>query len=238
MEAVLVTGGAGGIGSEIVKEFAEKGFFVYVVDNASDARQRLSGLGISHWELFPADVTDADALAQLHGELTRQEVSLKHIVTLAGRAMADEWQSFSLQDIGQIRRSVEVNLLGHIQVVHTFLDRLQPGKASVTMISSINAMAPFGLPAYSAAKAGLYGFMTAMVPELGKLGIRINCISPGTVVTPATLQEDKDFTALLQTSPMGCFATAQQIARTAYLLAEEMPTVTGQNLVVDAGQSC
>ena len=239
MKHVLVTGGAGGIGSAIVKAFIENGCFVYIVDTDAVAAEALAAQYGAEWcEAVVLDVTDAEAIARYTATLGGEFV-LDHIVTLAGRALAGEWELFEEQSLETIQGSIQLNLLGHIQIVHAFLPYLKRGEGdkSVALISSINAMENFGLPVYSAAKAGLAGFMYGVMGEFGKAGIRINTISPGTVITPATQNEPKDFEKLLDTTALHRFVTAEDVAQLVYAVCNDFVSMTGQNVVLDAGQS-
>lgn len=239
MKHVLVTGGAGGIGSAIVKTFIENGCFVYIVDTDAAAAEALAAQYGAEWcEAVVLDVTDAEAIARYTATLGEGFV-LDHIVTLAGRALEGEWAPFEEQSLETIQGSIQLNLLGHIHIVHAFLPYLKRGEGdkSVALISSINAMENFGLPVYSAAKAGLAGFMYGVMGEFGKAGIRINTISPGTVITPATQNEPKDFEKLLDTTALHRFVTAEDVAQLVYAVCNDFVGMTGQNVVLDAGQS-
>lgn len=239
MKNILVTGGAGGIGSEIVKKFADSGYFVYFVDNdAENANKLVKKIGKDKCEFVELDVTNVEEL-QSYVKKLKKSFCINHIVTLAGRALPNEWKPFEEQQLDEIERSVHLNLLGHINVVHCFLPCLKKAKGdkSILMVSSINATDCFGLPAYSASKSGLYGFMNATVSEFGQMSIRINVLSPGTVVTQATKKEPKDFGTLLKGTAINKFATSADVAELAYHMCHTFVTMTGQNQVLDAGQT-
>lgn len=239
MKHVLVTGGAGGIGSSISKIFIDHGYFVHIVDtDLAQAQRFVAQYGADRCRAIGLDVTDTRAMADFCAHLD-DSFALHHIITLAGRALEDEWKPFEAQSLDTVARSVELNLLGHINVIHSFLPFLKrtEGDRSILMVSSINAAESFGLPAYSAAKSGLYGFMNGIAGELGKQGIRINTVSPGTVVTPATEGEPKDFSKLLETSALNTFATTEDVANAVFSVCTAIHSMTGQNLVIDAGQS-
>lgn len=91
------------------------------------------------------------------------------------------------------KKSIDINLMGHVNVIHEFYPYMKNlnGQKSITMISSINSFASYGLAGYSAAKSGLNGFMYAIAQELSRYNIRINIVSPGTVVSNLSLNEDK-----------------------------------------------
>lgn len=239
MKKVLITGGAGGIGSEIVKNFISHGYFAYIVDTDKETSAKLlEEFGPDKCQAIDLDVTDTAAISRYVSSLDK-DFSLDHIITLAGRALEGEWQPFADQTLQLVRDSVSLNLLGHINIIHSFLPFLKntPTDKSIIMISSINALTNFNLPAYSAAKAGLLGFMSGIVREFGEMGIRINVISPGTVITAATLAEPKDYEKLLKTTVIRKFATAKEVAKMAFAICNDFSTVTGQNFIIDAGQS-
>ncbi len=238
MKEVLITGGAGGIGREIVAAMLARGFKVHVIDTDEVAGARLAEqYGHDRVRLYHVDVTDPEALTALAASVS-QEMALDHIITLAGRALAEEWQGFAASPMSAIDRSVTLNLAGHLQTIHAFLPLMKKeGDRSVLLVSSINALSDFGLPIYSAAKAGLVGFVNSSVGELGARGIRVNAILPGTVVTEATMTEPKDFEKLLSTTALGRFVPAAEVAKCVAAVTCDLCSMTGQSLVLDAGQS-
>ena len=239
MKAAVISGGAGGIGSVLVRYFVEKGLFVYVLDTDEDAGAALEArLGGDRCRFLSADVTDQTSLLRC-AEALPPEAELHHLVTLAGRALPPEWLPFDQQPAEALHASVALNLTGHLRVISAFSGRLSPAAAnkSITLVSSVNALGGFGLPAYSAAKAGLVGFVKAAAREFGARSVRINAVSLGTVSTPATRREPKDFSALLKTTALNRFLTAEEAAELIYLIAERLTALTGQNIVLDAGQS-
>ena len=237
MKNVLVTGGCGGIGSTIVDELIKNSYNPIIVDinkeNIKKIKEKYKDIEV--WNL---DVTNIDNLVKFKEKLSN-DFFISHIVTLAGRALDNEWQPFEKQDIKEITKSIQLNLIGHINIIHTFLPILKKSKEqnkSITLISSINAIKNYGLPAYSAAKSGMYGLVKSLCSELGSNNIRINSISPGTIVTPATELEPKNFDDLLKGTAIGKFATKEEIAKTVKFIIETNG-ITGQNFIVDAGQS-
>lgn len=237
MKNVLVTGGAGGIGSAIVDELFKRGYNPIVLDVDTKNNEKLKGK-YKNLEIWNIDTTNVSELKKIRENLP-SDFYIDHIVTLAGRALENEWQAFEKQDIDEIRRSIEINLIGHMNVIHTFLPVLKKSDVddkSITLISSINAIRNYGLPAYSAAKSGMYGLVKSLCLELGKQNIRINSISPGTIITEATQTEPKDFDELLKGTTNNKFATKEEIARTVSFILETKG-ITGQNIIVDGGQS-
>ncbi len=161
-----------------------------------------------------------------------------HIVTLAGGAIKNEWNSFEDVKIEDIKKSIDINLMGHVNVIHEFYPYMKNlnGQKSITMISSINSFASYGLAGYSAAKSGLNGFMYAIAQELSRYNIRINIVSPGTVVSNLSLNEDKkDWEILKKGTMLNHFTSPEDIAKTILMLSTNN-SITGQNIIVDSGQ--
>lgn len=226
---VLITGATGGIGSAISKKFIDEGFEVYSLDLVS------KDFG-DKFHNFVCDVTSKEELENVKNQIG--DVKFSHIITLAGRALEDEWKDFALISFDSIYNSIKLNLAGHLLTIRTFMSSFDSENTtnSVVLISSINAYGGFGLPVYSSAKAGLIGFCKSVHSQLKEKGIRINTICPGTIVTDATLTEPKDFSALLKTTKLGRFMTKEEVADLAYELCEKS-NQTGQVVNIDAGQN-
>lgn len=236
MKNVVITGGVGGIGGAITEKFVQSGFYVIALDIDDVRGAKLqSQYGNDKFRYIHVDVTDIAAVQQV----AKAFGAVNHIVTLAGRALADEWGGLSAMAAESVRGSIDLNLFGHINVIHAFLPALENGKGekTVTVISSINNAGGFGLPVYSAAKAGLVGFVKTVAMEFGKKGIRVNAVSPGTVHTEMTQKEPKDFSELLRGTALGKFAEKNDVATLVYALSEDFTTVTGQEFIIDAGQT-
>jgi len=237
MKNVLITGGAGGIGSEIAKKFVENGYFVYIFDVDENAGKIVKTKLGNNCEVINLDVTstkDLSAFANSHKDL-----AFNYVITCAGRALKNEWKPFEKQSVKTISKSIELNLVGHLNVIHATLPMLKNavGDKAVLTISSVNAVKDFGLPSYSVSKAGLASFSVVMANEFGKAGIRINSLLPGTVVTEATKTEPKNFDSLLKTTSLGFFVNVKDVANMAFDMCEKYVSLTGQNIVLDAGQS-
>jgi len=243
--AVVVVGGAGVIGSAVVGAYGQRGVRVVVVDRAPLERYR-AGNGATELEQVSADVTrDAD-IARARAEVEALGWDVHHLVSLAGGAMDPEFGSLTLTTEATIRDSIELNLTSHILLTRAFMPMLPGGSRasatarddrSITLVSSINALRDYGLPAYSAAKAGMLGFARAMATELGGHGIRINVVAPGTVIKGATSTQPKDIERLRRGSALARLAEPDDIAAAIVAASHDLRAMTGQLIVVDCGQT-
>jgi NAD(P)-dependent dehydrogenase (short-subunit alcohol dehydrogenase family) len=111
------------------------------------------------------------------------------------------------------------------------------GGGVITCVSSIVALRGFGRTAYSAAKAGVIGFVTSIAVELGPKGIRVNAIAPGMVWTPMVEDLGPEMRERRRrSSPLGVEGSAWDVGWAAvYLASDEARWVTGHVLVIDGG---
>ncbi|MGO9005130.1 MAG: SDR family NAD(P)-dependent oxidoreductase [Beijerinckiaceae bacterium] len=239
-EYVLVTGGKGGIGSAVADRFLNAGFNVisFDIDDSPDVQRHSSKAGT--FVNYKVDVRDFSEMPAAIKLISTHTNDLKHFISLAGGARVEEFGGLSNMDVDIIQDSVKVNLESHIvlsRLLDPILRESQCADKSITFISSINAIMDFGLPAYSAAKAGLLGFMRVLAAELGTSGVRVNSILPGTVITRKPRDEPKVLDKYLQGTLLNRFATAEDIAEVTFCLAEQMTCITGQTIIADCGQT-
>ena len=114
------------------------------------------------------------------------------------------------------------------------------GSGALVFISSVNALAHFGNPAYAAAKAGVNVFARAIAVECGRAGLRANAVCPGSIRTPAwthRLARDPAVMDKLQRLyPLQRVVEAREVAEAvAFLASDRASGITGVSLPVDAG---
>ena len=235
---VLVTGAAGAIGSATVDAFLERGFQVAGIDRDASVTARRDG-----YTGIQVDLEDAEAVDGAMKALAKVG-AIAHVIGVAGGALPTETAEQELLglDATSFRASIEANLITQYTIVRAALPLLRSGDGdrSIALTSSFNALSGWGLPAYSAAKAGLVGLMHALTSPLGKEGIRINVVAPGTVRTPRTdriwAHDPGHFAGLEARSAMGRLGSPTDVANAFVALATLLTHVTGQVLVVDGGQ--
>ena len=240
---MVVTGAAGAIGSATVQIFREAGFSVVGLDrDRSVAVDERGYRGIVVDLSSPQAVEEAIRIAR-----AAFPGSLAHLVGIAGGALlADVGTRDDPVDLGPdaFSESVDANLVTQFIVLRATLPWLREGAGedrSVTFTSSFNGLSGWGMPAYSAAKAGIVGMMLALTTPLGRERIRVNVVAPGTIRTPRTealwAGDPGHFDHLLATSALGRLGTPNDVARGFLALATLLTHVTGHVLVVDGGQS-
>ncbi len=238
---VLVTGAAGAIGSATVAAFLNVGFRVAGLDRDPSVLMSRSERYVG----YQVNLEETSRLADVVGSACDRG-DLSHVIGIAGGALSEEALNRDIAELDPalFRASVEANLVTQFLVVRSVLPWLRRGakrNRSIALTSSFNALSGWGMPAYSAAKAGLIGLVYALTGPLGNDGIRINAVAPGTIQTERTrriwAQEAGHFERLEAGTATGRLGTPEDVANTFLSLATMLTHVTGQVLVVDGGQS-
>ncbi|WP_181706407.1 SDR family NAD(P)-dependent oxidoreductase [Chthonobacter rhizosphaerae] len=231
--SVVVTGAGGGIGAALVEGFGRAGARVIGCDRDGRSLDPLPLAGRATFDLAdPASIRAgaADLLAA-HG-------APDVVVMNAGWTRGE---SFASMDEDAVGREIDVNLTGVARLTHALLGPMRARRAGAfVFVSSVNALAHYGNPAYSAAKAGILGLMRAVATEGGRDGVRANAVCPGSVRTPAwdhRIARDPAIpAALARLYPLGRIVTPAEVAEAVMFLASARASgITGQTLAVDAG---
>jgi NAD(P)-dependent dehydrogenase (short-subunit alcohol dehydrogenase family) len=174
---VVVTGASTGIGLATTRRLAASGFDVLAGVRTDRAAEEVRGERI---EPVLVDVTDAGQVAALGR--TVGERPLAGLVNNAGVNIS--WPVEFLP-LDELRRQLEVNLVGHVAVIQALLEALRRGRGRIVSTSSVGARTPlpFAGP-YSASKAGLSALSESLRGELRPWGIHVAVVEPGAVATP------------------------------------------------------
>lgn len=241
--AVLVTGGASGIGAAIVAHFARQGArvaFLDVQDEAAGeviAALKAEGV-VPEPEYFRCDLSDVAAL---------QDGAGKAIATLGGvDVLVNNAANDQRHKIEEVTReywdaSIAVNLRPQFFMIQAVLPAMKAaGRGSIINMSSIAWMIPStGVPVYVTAKAAIVGLTRTMAHELGPHGIRVNAVLPGAIATEK--QKRQVYTAEYKAEIMASQALKRDIlpedvARLVlFLAADDSGAITNQSYVVDGG---
>ena len=174
---VLVTGASSGIGEATALRLHRRGWRVLAGVRREEDAERLRAAGP---EPIRLDVTDAAHVAAAAARLG--EEPLHGLVNNAGIALA---VPVEVMPLDELRRQLEVNVVGQVAVTQALLPALRRARGRVVNVSSIagRSSLPF-LGAYGASKHAVEGLTDALRLELRPFGIEVVSIEPGTIATP------------------------------------------------------
>ena len=235
----VVTGGIGGLGTEICKALALAGRTVIAVDLDSGPerveafRRQANGHDI---HFATADVADYESCGALVREVESRHGSLDILVNNAGITRDS---TLKKMDRGQWDAVLDVNLGSAFNLCgHAVAGMQARGFGRVVNISSVSGQTGnFGQTNYAAAKAGLHGFTMSLAREVATKGITVNSISPGYIETAMTGAMPTEVLAKITTAiPAGRMGRPGDIARTvAFLTDDAAGYITGANVPVNGG---
>jgi len=238
-EAVLITGGASGIGLTCARQAATRGARVAIIDiNPTAAAEAVRSLDGEGHLAIGANVTDADAMRQAADQFG-DGGGITGVVAAAGIVSRS-----ALLDItaDEFRRVMEINVLGVQNTISAAGPHLinAAARGSVVVLGSAAAFTGGGLMgngAYATSKAALIGLVRGYARELAPHKVRVNMVAPGATETPMTdVLTDTDRDRIASMSLLGRLSKPEEIATAiAFLLAPEVGTMTGQVLHVNGG---
>jgi NAD(P)-dependent dehydrogenase (short-subunit alcohol dehydrogenase family) len=239
---VFVSGGATGIGADIVRSFAHNRARVAFIDLKVDAGEALAKelAGRGETALFlKCDVTDIPAL---QASIREASMKLGPVSVLVNNAADDHRHSVDEVSADYWDHAQNVNLRHHFFAAQAVRPQMrQLGSGSIINLSSIAWRAGAGeMPAYSAAKAGIVGLTHALARAFGDDNIRVNAIEPGAVMTERQKQlwykTPESVEAIIRRQSIKAMLLGDDIARTALFLgADDSRMITKQSITVDAG---
>lgn len=194
---VLITGASSGIGEATALRLARAGWYVYAGVRTSDDGDRLREAGGGRIEPVRIDVTDAASIAAAVEWLGA--APLHGLVNNAGIALAMPLEFLPLDEL---RRQLEVNVVGQVAVTQAFLPQLREGRGTIVFVGSVagRSALPF-LGAYAASKHALEAVADALRVELRPFGVEVSIVEPGTIATPIWRKGGELFQQLAERMP-------------------------------------
>lgn len=229
---VLIVGGTRGIGRALVRVMSEEGFIVSVIGKRPLQKQDKNILNVSYWQ---ADITDEKKLFKTLAEVVSRNGRLNSLVFFQRyRGDGDRWQ-------GEIKTSLTATK----KIIEYFTDKFgHKEEGSIVIVSSVASFFVAGEQplSYHVVKAGLNQMVRYYAFVLGAKEIRVNAVSPGTVLKDESRSfylKNKQLYNLYKTIiPLGRMGTSTDIAQViAFLCSKKAAFITGQNIIVDGGMS-
>jgi 3-oxoacyl-[acyl-carrier protein] reductase len=239
-KACLVAGASRGIGKAIAHALAAEGARIAAVARGRDELDAaVKALGPGHIAITADVSTPEGADAAVEGTFAAFG-AIDCVVSVVGKSFARE---SSQMDDADFAKSLDANLWSALRVAQRAAPKMQGG--SITFIASIYGREAGGAPGYNVAKAGVIALAKALARDYAKLGIRVNSVSPGSILFPGGGWDRRQKAdpagiaeMLARELPFGRFGTPEEVADVVAFVASPRATwIAGTSIVVDGAQS-
>ncbi len=206
---ILITGTSQGIGKAIAELFLREGHTVIGID------RQAATITHSAYTHYCCDVRDRDNLPAIEG--------VEILINNAGT---------------QNEADIDINLKALIWVTEKYA--LQPKIRSVLNIGSASGHTGSEFPEYCASKGGVLAYTKNVAQRIAPYGATCNSLDPGGVITPlneCVMSDPELWAQIMDETPLKRWATTEEMAQWAYFLTVTNRFCTGQNILVDGGES-
>lgn len=239
----LVTGGSSGIGLATAKRFVDEGAHVVITGRRENELKEAATLIKKNVTAVVGDVSRLEDLDRLYAFVKEKH---GHIDILFANAGAGTIAPLAVATEAHFDQTFDVNVKGMFFTVQKALPLFRDGGSIILNSSVSNVLGLPGFTAYAASKAAVRNFARGWALELKDRKIRVNCMSPGAIDTPAlatttglTAEQAEQAAAQFTTQiPMGRRGMPEEIAAAVVFLAsDESSYITGIDLPVDGGMA-
>ncbi|GMH26348.1 hypothetical protein Nepgr_028191 [Nepenthes gracilis] len=244
-KVAIITGAAGGIGACTAKLFIQHGAKVIISDVLDDLGTALcQDVASENLSYVHCDVTNESDVKNLVETAISKYGKLDIMYSNAGIGGQFHVSSIVDAESDDLKRVMDVNVHGAFLCAKYAARAMVPARKGVILFTASNASVTSGIGSnsFGASKVAIVGLARNLCVDLGKYGIRVNCISPFLVATPATIgafNVNQDRIEKLYESISilkGVVLKMEDVAQTAIFLAsDESKVISGQNIVIDGG---
>ncbi len=225
-KVAVVTGGSNGIGEAISNKLKELGAKVIIFDTKEPK---------STLEYYKVNITKDNEIKEAVSLIDKVDI----LVNNAGIYFEKYIEQTTDEDIDNM---VDVNIKGTFKVTRNLIDKLKESKGCIVNIASCLGLVPeLTSPLYCTTKAGIVMFTKCLAQEYADLGVRVNCVLPGPILTELLEKSFKNEEQKIKCAnriPIKRIGNPNEVANVvAFLSSEEASYVTGGIYTVDGGVS-
>ncbi len=236
----LVTGGTGGLGTDMCKQLAHDGYHVIAnYQNQEKAEKWLARMKEEGYEfdMYQADVSDFDAVAAMIAKIEKETAPIDILVNNAGITRDGQFRKMTPQNWDMV---IKTNLYSVFNCTRNVINQMcDRNYGRIINISSVNGQrGQFGQANYSAAKAGIHGFTKTLAMEVARKGVTVNTIYPGYIGTDMVMAVAEEVrNKIVAEIPIGRLGGTEEIAHlVSFLASKEASFITGANYAINGGQ--
>ncbi len=218
-KTVVITGGAGGIGTALGEQFGKKGGKIAIIDinfeNLSEAVKKLTQAGITALPV-QCDITNFDNCKRAMETIEKRFGGINLLINNAG---ITHRSTFLKTDVSVYRKVMDVNYFGAINCTKAAMPMLIEQHGKIVAISSVAGFSPLlGRSGYCASKYALHGFFDTLRAELRPSGVSIMLVCPGFTKThiEQNALDGQGAKAQHPRSTVGKIATPEKVAQAIY----------------------
>jgi NAD(P)-dependent dehydrogenase (short-subunit alcohol dehydrogenase family) len=246
-KVALVTGAGSGIGRSAALALAAAGASVVATDLASEGLEETVGAIEAAGAKAASVLGDVRVRADVAAAVEAARSRFGGLDVVLANAAVSVYEEFEHQSEETIDLVLDTDLKGALLCAQLAIPELRRrGGGSIVFVSSVQAYVTLpGCVPYAAAKAGLVAAARALAPEVGRFGIRVNAIAPGTIDTPMLHRDlsgmgreeaDRFLGQVADANALGRIGSPEEIADVVVFLASDASRyVTGTAIVADGG---
>lgn len=238
MKTAIITGGTSGIGLATAKIFLANDFNCVLVGRSRERFDKIKSELVGRFEFISADVRRVDDCEKIISRTIEIFGGVDVLINCAGIYVEGAITATDEKIFDDI---FSTNVKGTFFTTRAAVDELIKSRGAIVNVASdAGIRGNYFCAAYSASKGAVVAFTKSLALELANFPVRVNCVAPGDILTPLTLNQLKTsgetVAELAKFYPLGRIGKAEEVAASIYFLASDAANfITGAILNVDGG---
>ena len=239
LKTAIVTGGTSGIGLATAKIFLAHDFNCVLVGRSFERFKEIKSELVGNFEFVSADVRKVSDCEKIISQAVKIFGGVNVLVNSAGIYHEG---AIILTDEKIFDDIFATNVKGTFFTARAAVDELKKSRGSIVNVASDAGLkGNYFCAAYAASKGAVVAFTKSLALELASFSVRVNCVAPGDILTPLTVNQLKlsgsTIEELEKFYPLGRIGSPEEVAEAIYFLSTAK-FITGAILCVDGGLTC